>query len=201
MFYITVHFFHFLKNPFLDFEILELSVQLDLKCFYSPIENKCDSFWFFTCHKWNVEKLTFNLGQLECKLAGWGVTDLEDPKSSQHLMEVKLPWLQRNRFCHVSHFCDNFVTMTSQKTVFRDECNRLFDRDPSTSWIQITNDNLCFGQAAGGIDACQVKKCFACQVITSNKHSSHWYRLNDSCHMRHRCWWHRCRWRIVLTPF
>ena len=125
---------------------------------------------FYLSQMWhrNVEKLIFNLGQLECKLAGWGVTDLEDPKSSQHLMEVKLPWLQRNRFCHVSHFCDNFVTMTSQKTVFRDECNRLFDRDPSTSWIQITNDNLCFGQAAGGIDACQVKKCFACQVITSN---------------------------------
>ena len=38
------------------------------------------------------------LGQLECKLAGWGVTDLKDPKSSQHLMEVTLPWLPRNRF-------------------------------------------------------------------------------------------------------
>lgn len=70
-------------------------------------------------------------GQLECKLAGWGVTDMENPQSSPHLMEVTLPWLQRN------------------------ECNQLFDRDPSTSWIQITNDNLCFGQAAGGIDACQ----------------------------------------------
>ena len=59
------------------------------------------------------------------------------------------------------------------KTESRKECNRLFDRDPSTSWIQITNDNLCFGQAAGGIDACQVKKCFVCQVITSNIHCEH----------------------------
>ena len=59
------------------------------------------------------------------------------------------------------------------KTESRKECNRLFDRDPSTSWIQITNDNLCFGQAAGGIDACQVKKCFVCQVITSNIHCGH----------------------------
>ena len=145
------------------------------------------------------EILFVNLGQLECKLAGWGVTDLEDPKSSQHLMEVTLPWLQRDRF--LSHFCHSchmtkptwatFVTILSRfrhkKTELRDECNRLFDRDPSTSWIQITNDNLCFGQAAGGIDACQVKKCFACQVITSNKHCCHSCADNDSYHMRHRC--------------
>jgi len=80
-------------------------------------------------------------------------------------------------FCHmtsnVEHFCNYFVTITSRKTESRDECNQLFDRDPSTSWIKITNDNLCFGQADGGIDACQVKKCFACQVITSNKHCGH----------------------------
>ena len=70
------------------------------------------------------------------------------------------------------------------KTESRKECNRLFDRDPSTSWIQITNDNLCFGQAAGGIDACQVKKCFVCQVITSNIHCWHIlkYHMPSKCH-------------------
>ena len=73
------------------------------------------------------EILFVNLGQLECKLAGWGVTDLEDPKSSQHLMEVTLPWLQRNCFfvtflsllshdkTNVGHFCNTFVTISSQK--------------------------------------------------------------------------------------
>ena len=41
---------------------------------------------------------------------------------------------------------------------------QMFDTDPGTAWIHVTDRNLCFGKAEGGIDACQVKKCFACEV-------------------------------------
>ena len=63
----------------------------------------------------SVEKLNFNLGQLECKLAGWGVTDMDDPTSSHHLMEVTLPWLQRNRFCHMQYVtvCDILIILVT----------------------------------------------------------------------------------------
>ena len=77
---------------------------------------------------------------IKCKLAGWGVTDINDPKSSPLLMETELPWIEQSK------------------------CNTMFDQDQRTSWIDITNKNLCFGKAEGGVDGCQVKKCFACQV-------------------------------------
>ena len=40
----------------------------------------------------------------------------------------------------------------------------MFDTDPGTEWIHVSESNLCFGKAEGGVDACQVKKCFACEV-------------------------------------
>ena len=88
-----------------------------------------------------LEKLQAS-GELNCKLAGWGVTDLSNPSSSNHLMEVELPWISKSR------------------------CNAMFDKDKRTKWISITNQNLCFGKEEGGIDACQVNKskCFVCQV-------------------------------------
>lgn len=70
-------------------------------------------------------------GDISCKLAGWGVTDMNDPKSTAQLMEVELPWIEKS------------------------QCNSLFDTDAKTKWIDITNENLCFGRAEGGIDACQ----------------------------------------------
>ena len=65
---------------------------------------------------------------------------MNDPKSSPLLMEAELPWIEQSKR------------------------NTMFDQDQRTSWIDITNKNLCFGKADGGVDGCQVKKCFACQV-------------------------------------
>ena len=84
--------------------------------------------------------LNLSSDDIKCKLAGWGVTDINDPKSSPLLMETELPWIEQSK------------------------CNTMFDKDQRTSWIDITNKNLCFGKAEGGVDGCQVKKCFACQV-------------------------------------
>ena len=54
--------------------------------------------------------------------------------------------------------CSDFIELC-----YKEQCNQLFDKSKQTEWVEITDANLCFGKAEGGIDACQVKQ-FACQV-------------------------------------